>query len=340
MWFVLNDIGTSLDLKKLRYVSDSGFNDEPHDADSSTPWQRHSGLPTKQGNSSSGNRHKKGAGGVSHRGNGGVGEGTGNKDNDEEEQPPGKDGENLIDITAPDTRKKHCPWHLDLCVPLHEEMPPEVLRDETEDQAPSDFNLKPPPLSSDQLSASATSGFSENAKISGATMLGDPRKLHVLLHQRLEDSGFSSGQVQVQPVEPLPQDILHIPRRKPASIASPESSRFHTMVTESHGVVDRDRKSATGDQSTVTADTTFAPEQQQLAPLHSRLSEIKSLDIATPYSTLEYFDRENQQQDNILGSPCTPFVLPAEQHIGGYVSTHTFLYSGTSLLRAPLGPAE
>ena len=114
MWFVLNDLGTSLYLKKQRYVSDSGFDDEPHDADSSTPWQQRSGSPTKQGNSSSGNEHNKGAGRVSRGGNGGVGGGTDDKDNNEEEQPPVKDGENLIDITAPDTRKKQCAGHLDL----------------------------------------------------------------------------------------------------------------------------------------------------------------------------------------------------------------------------------
>ena len=221
-------------------------------------------------------------------------------------------------------------------------MPPEVLHDETGVQAPSDFNLKPPPSSSAQLSASASaSGFSENAKSSGAAMLGDPRKrLHVLLREKLEDSGFSSGQTPQVQAQPLQQDVLHIPCRKPASIACPKSSRFHQMVTESHGVVDGDSESATDDPSTVTADTTFVPEHQQLASLHSRLPRINSLDVATPYNSLEYFDWENQQQDNVLGSPYTPFVSSAEQYLGGHVSTHTFLYSGTSLLWMLLGPAE
>ena len=321
LWFVLNYIGTSLE---QHHMSDSGIGDEPSDADSSTPQQWHSASPPKQGNGSSGNGHSKGAGRGFCKDDGGVGEETGDKD-DDEEQPPGKDGETHIDITAlqqTDARERRHPGHLDFRV-LRQEMPPEVLRDETGDQAPSDFNVKPPPPP-DQLSASTSASASGVGGNTDAALLSDPRKkLQVPYHQRLGlDSGFSSGlspQVQLQPVEPLQQDTLDIPRRKPVWIACPKSSRFHPMVSESHGTVGRE--SATGDQSAVTTDATFAPGLQQFAPLHSRLPETKS-DVGPPYNSLEYFDRENQQQDNVLGSSCTPFISTAEQHLGGHVVHH------------------
>ena len=319
MWFVLNYIGTSRSLERY-HVSDSGIGDKPSDADSSTPQQRHSGYPAKQGNSGSGNGLNKGAGRIFHNDDGGVGDGTSDKD-DDKEQPPGKDEESHIDIAVlqqNDARERQRAGHLDLQA---QEMPPEVLRDETEDQAPSDFNLKPPPPSN-QLSASPSASASEVGGNADAALLSNPRKqLQVLYHQRLRiDSGFLSDlspQVQVQPAEPLQQGILDIPRRRP--VACPESSRFYPMVSESHGIVDRE--SATDDPSAVTTDATFAPQLQQLAPLHSRLPKIKS-DVVPPYNSLEYFDRENQQQDNVLGSPCIPFISRVEQHLGGHAVHH------------------
>ena len=316
MWFVLNDIGHSLCLQELHQMTDGGFADEPNDADSSTPRQQHSSSSTKKGNSGGGNRHNKGARRLSHGTGNGVGGGTGEKD-DDDELPPGGDGESYVNITAQwqksESGERQLAGHLHSRVPLHREMPPVVIRDETRDQPPSDFNLKPPPPPN-QLSASTDAGgFGGNADNSGAVMPSVPtrKRMHTLLYQGKDDSGFSSGQVQAQLVEPLKQlDILGIPRTKPTSIGCPESSRFHPMVTQSLGVIHRDSESATGDQSIATADNSFDPELQKLARpplLHPRLPA-DSLDVATPYSSLEYFDRENQPQDNVLGSSCTPFV--------------------------------
>lgn len=307
---------------------DSGFADEPNDADSSTPRQQHSSSSTKKGNSGSGNGCNQGGRRYSDSRGSGVGGGTGEKD-DDEELPPGGDGESHVNITAQwqklESGGRHFAGHLHLRVPLHQEMPPEVLRDETRDQPPSDFNLKPPPPPN-QLSASTDAGgFGGNADNSGAVMPSVPtrKRMHTLLYQGKDDSGFSSGQVQAQPVEPLKQlDILGIPRTKPTSIGCPESSRFHSMVTQSLGVIDRDSESATGDPSIATADSSFDPELQKLARpslLHPRLPA-DSLDVATPYSSLEYFDRENQQQDNVLGSSCTPFVSTAGLHLDEQVN--------------------
>ena len=332
MWFVLNDVGTSFHHKEQRHVSDSGFEDEPSDAESSTPWQRHSCSPTKQGNSSSSGdgNNDKGGGRVSRRGNGDVGGGTGEKDDDDrEEPPPGKDGESHIDITAAEWQKKLArarerqnAGYLNLRAPLHQgNIPPEVLRDETGDQAPSNFNLKPPPDSNELSFSADTSGLSGNTETSDAVMQSDP----MLLHERVRnDSGFLSGPSPQVPAQLL--KLLHhdVPRKKPASIAHPEPSCFHPTVAESNGVIPRELEGAVGDQGAVTADTTFNPELQKLArpPLLPRFPDVEN--TVTLYSSLEYFNWENQAQDNVLGSPYTHFVstVEQEQHVGRHVSTH------------------
>lgn len=73
--------------------------------------------------------------------------------------------------------------------------------------------------------------------------------------------------------------------------------------------------------SVATADTTYDPELQKFTRplLNPYLSDTMRPDVATLYSSLEYFDWQNQQQDNVLGSPCTPFVSTAEPNLGGQV---------------------
>ena len=308
-----NITGTSPDRKKWRHMSESDLYDEPHDADGSSRQQWHSESPAKQGNSD-GKGHKNGGRG-SLRGRRAIDQGDNDKDDDKAPPPPpGKDQESQVAALQQQKEgkcaKKNTVRRLCSQVPLHQDMPPEEVRDEAGDHSPSEFNFKPPP-NSDQLSAS--SGFSANAGSSSDAMLNNSRKqLQESYRQRQEDSGFSSG--PSLPAQPLEQGALHIARREPAPPTYPESAWFHTIVNESHGLVGRNGTGGTG--GTVSVDSTFAPEFQQLASLHSHslLLKVKS-GVAPPYNSLEFFDRENEQQDNVLGSFCTPFVSPAGQHL-------------------------